>query len=179
MEQQAWIKGLEEKTQFFLDAISQLNHLDDDTLNKRPAPESWSILECVEHLNRYGDFYLPALRNEITQSKKTASLHFKSGWLGSYFAKSIAPKEKLNKMKTFKDKNPIHSQLDRKVIETCLQQQQEILDLLKLSENKSLQAIRIPTTLSKWIRMNAGDTFHFIIQHNLRHLKQIVRIQFI
>ncbi|MFY7990807.1 MAG: DinB family protein [Fluviicola sp.] len=176
MKQQDWINGLTNKTQYFKETISALQKKDDVTLNKRLTPESWSVLECIEHLNRYGDFYLPALRNQISLSTAPSNSVFKSSWLGSYFAKSMEPKEKLNKMKTFRDKNPIHSQLDSRVIEKCLAQQEEMLELLKLSENKSLHAIRIPTTLSKWIRMNAGDTFHFIIQHNLRHLKQIENI---
>ena len=113
--------------------------------------------------------YLPCGMKLLKVKKQLVSTLKVDGWVATL-------QEKLNKMKTFKDKNPIHSQLDRKVIDICLQQQQEILDLLKLSESKSLQAIRIPTTLSKWIRMNAGDTFHFIIQHNLRHLKQMHNI---
>ncbi len=56
--------------------------------------KSWSILECLEHLNLYGDFYIPEIKNRIESSKTLPKENFKSRILGNYFAKSMLPKEK-------------------------------------------------------------------------------------
>ena len=40
----------------------------DAELNKRLSDESWSVLECLEHLNLYGSFYLPEIKNRIEKS---------------------------------------------------------------------------------------------------------------
>lgn len=42
----------------------------------------------------------------------------------------MLPKEKLNKMKTFKDKNPLNANLDKLIIDKFINQQIKLLDLL-------------------------------------------------
>jgi len=142
-------------------------------LTWRENPTSWNILECIEHINRYGDFYLPEITSKIKTSNTNADTEFKSGWLGSYFAKSMEPKEKLNKMATFKDKNPLNIQLDRTVIDTCINQQIKLLDLLEKSRNVSLNYVKINTSISSLIKLKLGDTFQFFINHIIRHIVQI------
>ncbi|MNF05884.1 hypothetical protein D3C80_2057150 [compost metagenome] len=85
-------------------------------LNWRATAESWSVLECLQHLNLYGHFYIPEIGNAIAKSRHAATATFNSGWLGNYFANSMLPKAKLNKMKTFMAMNPIHSTLDKTVM---------------------------------------------------------------
>ena len=102
-------------------------------LNWKENSEKWSILECFEHLNLYGDFYIPELNRVIISSKSTSNNIFKTGVLGNYFAQSMLPKEGMKKMKTFKDKNPIHSKLSPEVLDRFILQQEEIKILLSLS----------------------------------------------
>jgi len=146
-------------------------------LRWRENPHSWNILECLEHLNLYGDFYLPQIAHKIKHSNTKSETHFKSGILGNYFAKSMLPKEKLNKMKTFKDKNPLHSNLDPTVMDKFIAQQNTLLDLLHQAKNVSLNKVKIETSLSSLIKIKLGDTFQFFINHIIRHLKQIEKIQ--
>jgi hypothetical protein len=69
----------------------------EEELNYRVTENSWSILECIEHLNRYGNFYIPEIRTKIAASKYAPEAIFSSGILGEYFASSMLPKEKLKK----------------------------------------------------------------------------------
>lgn len=154
-----------------------LNMKTDQELNWKESLESWSILECLEHLNLYGDFYLPEIERSIASSKSQPAPVFKSGLLGNYFANSMLPKEKLNKMKTFKDKNPIHSKLDRKVITRFIDQQNTLIALMEKSKDVSLTITKVKISIAKWIRLRLGDTFRFIIYHNIRHVKQIERVE--
>lgn len=155
----------------------QLKQLSLEQLSWRKSAESWNILECLEHLNLYGDYYLPAIEQAIRQSKSKAELMVKPGLLGAYFAKSMLPKEKLNKMKTFKDKNPLNSKLGTEAIDKFIEQQNILLTLLKQSENVSLNKVKIKISISKLIKLRLGDTFQFYCNHILRHLKQIESVR--
>lgn len=105
--------------------------LTNQELNLKTNAESWSILECIEHLNRYGNFYIPEIRKRMENSNFKKSSIFRSGILGNYFAKSMLPKEKLKKVKTFNSMNPNNSSLDRSVLDTFLYQQESILELFE------------------------------------------------
>jgi hypothetical protein len=88
----------------------------------------------------------------------------------------MLPKEKLNKMKTFKDKNPLNATLDRSVIDRFLEQQTQLLELLELSKNVSLNKVKTSISITKLIKLKLGDTFRFYINHMLRHMNQIDNI---
>jgi hypothetical protein len=145
-------------------------------LNWKENQTAWSILECLEHLNRYGHFYIPEIDKAINESKNKSELVFKSGFLGDYFAKSMLPKANLNKMKTFKDKNPLNSNLDRNTIDRFINQQIKILDLLDKAKKISLNKVKTNISVTKLIKLRIGDTFRIVIYHNIRHLKQIETI---
>ena len=122
-------------------------------------------------------FYLPQIESNIKNSTSKTEIEFNSGILGNYFAKSMLPKEKLNKMKTFKDKNLLNANLDKLVIDKFINQQIKLLDLLNQSRNLSLNKVKIQTTISSLVKLKLGDTFQFLNNHIIRHLKQIDRIQ--
>ena len=166
-----------EQVRQIINQVEKLKNYDLQTLTWRENETSWNILECLEHLNLYGDFYLPQMENKIKNSKTKADIEFKSGWLGNYFAKSMLPKEKLNKMKTFKDKNPIKRKLDKIVIDKFIDQQIKLLELLNESRKVSLSEIKIATSISTLIKLKLGDTFQFFINHIIRHLHQIDNVQ--
>ncbi|PQA95300.1 hypothetical protein B0A69_06230 [Chryseobacterium shigense] len=153
-----------------------LLHESEVKLNSRASHESWSVLECLEHLNRYGNFYIPGISHRISASKTSPSPVFKPGILGNYFAQSMLPKEKLNKMKTFKNMDPINSQLDKRVVEEFIRQQDQLLELLTKARNIDLNKVKTSISISKLIKLKLGDTFRFVIYHNERHILQIKKI---
>ncbi|WBV60619.1 DinB family protein [Chryseobacterium camelliae] len=170
------IVDLKNTTQENLRFAESLLQKSDDVLNKRLSEESWSILECFEHLNRYGDFYIPEISRRISSSKTSFSQIFKPGILGNYFAKSMLPKEKLNTMKTLKSMNPIHSELNKKVILEFIRQQNQLLDLLERAKQVDINKTKTSISISRLIKLKLGDTFRFVIYHNLRHIEQAKRI---
>ena len=177
MQTEVLIQTLLEQTKQIINQVEKLKTFDLYTLTWKENKTSWSILECLEHLNLYGDFYLPEMESRIKNSTTNAEIEFKSGILGNYFAKSMLPKDKLNRMKTFKDKNPLNDTLDKTVIDKCINQQIKLLDLLNQSRNVSLNKVKIQTSISSLIKLKLGDTFQFFINHIIRHLNQIDRIQ--
>lgn len=177
MQSEKLLQTLLEQTRQILNQAEKLKSYDLHILTWKENKISWSILECLEHLNLYGDFYLPQIENKIKNLTTKTDLEFNSGILGNYFAKSMFPKKKLNKMKTFKDKNPLNANLDKTVIDKFINQQSKLLDLLDQSRNVSLNKVKIEISISSLIKLKLGDTFQFFINHIIRHLNQIDRIQ--
>lgn len=176
MQSEYLIQSLIEQTRQILNEGEKIKRYDLQALTWKQDPNSWCILECLEHLNLYGEFYLPQISGKIKNTDTAAESEFHSGLLGGFLAKSMLPKEKLNKMKTFKDKNPLNSKLDKGVLDKFVNQQEQLLSLLNDSRRVSLNKVRITTSISRLIRLRLGDTFQFLINHNLRHLKQAERV---
>lgn len=170
------LEELKDRTGNHLKYTQTLLLKSENELNFRISTDSWSVLECLEHLNRYGDFYIPEISHKISSSATSPQAIFKPGFLGNYFAKSMLPKEKLNKMKTLKAMNPIHSQLNKDVLNKFIQQQQLLLELLEKSQHIDLEKIKTAISISKLITLKLGDTFRFVIYHNARHIAQVERI---
>ncbi|WP_288442469.1 DinB family protein [uncultured Chryseobacterium sp.] len=171
-----FLNELRNRTAEHLQFAEMLSLKTEHDLNFRTSTESWSTLECLEHLNRYGDFYIPEISRTISSAGKPSQLYFKPGILGNYFAKSMLPKEKLNTMKTLKAMNPIHSNLDKSVVDTFIKQQKKMLELLEEAQFIDLEKTKTSTSISKLIKLKLGDTFRFVIYHNARHVEQIKRI---
>ncbi|KGO90797.1 DinB family protein [Flavobacterium suncheonense] len=170
------IWGLKNSVHQHIDFAQQLQTLSDTALNWRTDAESWSVLECLEHLNRYGNFYLPEIEKSMQNATDAPDSEFRPGLLGDYFAKSMQPKAKLNKMKTFKQMNPSGSTLNRKVIDTFILQQHKMLELLENSQSANLNKVKTGISIAKWIRIKLGDTFRFVIYHNQRHVLQAEKV---
>lgn len=164
---------LKNKTQQHLQYAETLLGKPEGDLNFRMSADSWSVLECLEHLNRYGEFYIPEISRKIASSATSSNSTFKPGILGNYFARTMLPKEKLNKMRTLKAMNPIHSQLNKSVIDEFIRQQKEMLELLKKAGHVDLEKTKTGISISKWISLKLGDTLRFVIYHNERHMMQV------
>jgi hypothetical protein len=52
-----------------IDVAREFKHLPQSTLNWKAHSEKWSILECLEHLNRYSSYYNKELRYAISRAK--------------------------------------------------------------------------------------------------------------
>jgi len=150
-------------------------------LTSRTSDKSWNVLECLEHLNLYGDYYLPECKKAIQKAsriKERPGSTYAPGWLGNYFANMMKVKEqgKLVKYSTFKDKNPLNTNLTSNVLQKFLKQQKDLLEILKAAEQVNMEKAAVPITISRFIRLKLGDTLRFVVYHNERHLEQALRV---
>src|SRR5690606_38131702 len=148
--QKSLLDDLTALTKDLISRVETFHDLSIEKLNWKSNPERWSALECLEHLNRYGDFYIPELKKRIEKSKKSAADKFKSGMLGEYFASAMLPDKtgKIKKMNTFKSKNPANSALDMRTVDRFLKQQATLLELLGQSHNTNLNRVRTNITIA-------------------------------
>lgn len=155
-----------------LNAVESFKNQPIASLQWRQHPKSWNVLECIEHLNRYGHFYIPEITQKIQTAKHPSAEQFKGNWLGSYFSKSVAYKQQVNTMKTFAAMNPLNSKLTQETLDIFIEQQHQLIDLLDKASTVNLDKTKTAISISKWIKLRLGDTFKVVIYHNERHIKQ-------
>lgn len=182
MNAQILLDQLHDRTEQFLQkAVSEWQMLPPEALLHQPAPGAWSAAQCLEHLNIYGRFYLPAIENAIRNGKTSgqeAEKHFRSGWLGAYFTQLMQPKPDgalKSKMKAPKNAVPAPQPDAQAMLAEFIDQQETMLRLLRDAGEVNLNTLRVPISLSPWIRLKLGDTFGFVIAHIERHLLQAER----
>jgi hypothetical protein len=160
--------------QIILDA-THLKSTDPGLLLQEPAAGKWSVIQVLEHLNSYGDYYLVAIERSLEQNKPAIEF-FKPGWAGDYFTKMMKPGENGtigHKMQAPKDHRPNKHPDAYPVLTTFLEQQHYLLELLEKAKAKNIGSIRTPISISKLIRLKLGDVFRFLIAHEQRHFVQV------
>ena len=162
--------------QHIMEAVSHFQNLPESVLLEPAKDGGWSIAQCLDHLNGYGDYYLPQIKKGLDRAKSYPfKSTFKSSWLGSYFTRMMEPETGKRKMKAFKNHIP-SSHLDaHAVVAAFIQQQETLLQYLKQAGEADLNKIRIPLSIAKFVKLNLGDVFQFLIAHNERHIRQAKR----
>lgn len=126
MTTKAYLLNLTKTTEHLIQTVKEMTQTHSrEQLAQHPEPNRWLVLDNLEHLNLYNDFYLPTFENVLAKGeandwKSRETYH--SGWLGAYFVKSMKPQgTKIpNKMNTFKDKNPMLTAVPDNVVERFL-----------------------------------------------------------
>ncbi|GAB3202770.1 hypothetical protein ABID22_001055 [Pontibacter aydingkolensis] len=151
--------------------------MDLNSLNFKPGPESWSILECLEHLNRYSRYYNPALAKAIAKNADgtfTGSINY--SWLGKK-SLDIVRLQNMKKHKTVKHMNPNNSQLGRTTVDEFLKHQEELQQLLQNAKGSNLNKKVIPVEFFKLLKLRIGETLEFMVAHQERHVQQALRVK--
>jgi uncharacterized damage-inducible protein DinB len=169
------IKELKEDVQRLQAAADHLKNTEKSKLVFVENDGKWSVVQCLEHLNEFGRFYLPAIEKTITVKTGEKNAWFNSGFLGDYFTKSMKPKNVFdikNKMKTMKRFTFPNSLNVDTVMKEYIDQKIKLQHLLDTANDRDLNSIRIPITLTKMIKLKLGDIFRFLIAHEQRHMIQ-------
>lgn len=182
MDAQILLDQLHERTEQFLQkAVSEWQMLSPEELSQQSDPSAWSAAQCLEHLNIYGRYYLPEIEKAIRRGKASGNkpaVHFKSGWLGAYFTQLMQPQPGgalKSKMKAPKNAVPAVQPDAQAMLAEFIDQQETMLRLLNEAAEVNLNTLRVPISLSPWIRLKLGDTFGFVVAHIERHVLQAER----
>ncbi len=162
------------------DFINQkLFSLKNNQLTWKPNAQTWCILEVLAHLNQYANYYHEVFLNKIETSKfKEPRSQFLSSPLGKSAWKSMklgAANNIKRKFQSPKNYNPtIHPEMvSNDELTTFEKKLIELFDIIEKSKEVNIQRVKIPISISKFIRLKLGDALLFVVYHNERHLQQI------
>lgn len=179
-----WYQYIETTTRQVIHTLRQdWAHLSNEQWQWKPVPDTWSMTECLEHLNIYARFYHKEIARIIHQAPAThtqATTQVKSSWFGKFSINSVKPGADgmpVKKVKTMKKFQPVivHAQ-PQAVYEELLQHQHTLLNLLSEASHLNLNKLKVKTSLHPLIKLRLGDCFHFITAHNQRHIAQAKRV---
>jgi uncharacterized damage-inducible protein DinB len=171
------LTSLQNDVEHMLARMEHIKAITDTDMNRQPAPGKWSIAQVLEHLNSYNRYYLPEMEKALVK-KLPAHTQFRSGWFGNYFTNMMAPKANgiTNKMSAPKNHVPVDNLNSAQVIADFIKGQSRLLKFLKQAENNDMGKLRVPISISRFIKLKLGDTFRFLIAHQQRHFVQIDNI---
>lgn len=173
-EQSVFITRLENEIENQLKEVLEIfQNLPESTLLQPSASRGWSIAQCFQHLNTYSNFYIPRLFHKIEKAPDIDStLYFKHSWIGRYFITMMDPAKGTKHYRAIKKHQPTEISNPHEVLAEFIQHLETLFKLLKALQKKNLQQIKISTSISAFIKLNAGDVFWFLMIHNKRHLLQ-------
>ena len=180
------LRGLRRDTEEIIQVANrEFVPLSPEQLLRKPAPGKWSVAQCLEHLNRYGLHYLPAMQSRIGAAQGRGSRPeptFHAGWLGNFLVRSVQPMHTGSSRANLRYPSPKAYDPDRtgtttaEALPVFLRQQQTTLALLDAAGGVSLEAIRVPVSITNLIQLRLGDCLRFVIVHNQRHVQQAQRV---
>lgn len=171
ISQQEFLSSLEDEISRQLEFAKNLEDYAVETLNQKVDAKSWSVLECLEHMNLSMLVYLDQFK--VINNFKPSDGLVKFGIKGKFFAEGMRPKnDKISyKMKTFKKLTP-SSHLGHQVIENFINYSKWVLDFIKAHKSHDLNRLRVKTALGPLVKLNVAEALSFVIAHNERHIWQ-------
>jgi hypothetical protein len=156
--------------------------LSENQINWKPSENTWSLLEIFAHLNEYAAFYHPAFTKKISLTRyRNPRINFissplgKSAWKSMQLGQLKNIKRKFNAARNF---NPIFNKelVKGDDIQIFKRFQEELLTILESAKSVNIQRAKVPTSISKFVRLRLGDAFLFVIYHNQRHIQQAMNL---
>lgn len=174
------IRKLTEITEQCGDAVkTNFAELSEEQLHWQPNERSWSIAQCLAHLNAYYRYYTPVFRGKISNTRFTEPTeYFSSSPLGIAVYRSVKlgkVKNVKRKLKSTKDYNPlVNKSLSlENVVNEYLEHIEDFKGLLKEGMGINLRKTKCPLSLRPVVKLNLGDAFIFTAYHNERHIEQM------
>ena len=159
-------------------AHTRLAPLPEAALQQRPAPSHWSALECVEHLNRYSRYYLPALAQALarpgTAPSPSQATEVGYSWLGRKSVAMMQPGSS-KKHATLRRLNPLGQALDHRALVEFDQHAATLLALLEQARATDLNRAAVPVEFFRLLKLRVGEALEFVVVHQQRHLRQAPR----
>lgn len=175
---------LESYAQHYRDAQvilhSIADDLSDEAFNWKPDPKSWSVGECVVHLNKSSKGYLGRLEAAVTQGSPQAQGPFTYGWVTRSFINGVRPGSR--SMNTFRSLRPPEttstlSAVDRsQALDRYDADTNRFLQIIEAAEGLDLSRIKVRTPFLPILRFELGGLIEALGLHALRHVQQAERV---
>jgi hypothetical protein len=154
--------------------------LNDEQFNWKPDARSWSIAQCLDHLNVASRQYVAPMLVAVEAGRK-AGLNRKgpihSGFLERMFIRNLEPPPKWKIPAPGKIVPMMAPKPKAEVMEEWRLSQEEVRVLLHAAAPLDLNKIRFVNPFIPWLRFTVGTGFLVITTHERRHLWQAEKVK--
>ncbi|MCG3162863.1 MAG: hypothetical protein JMDDDDMK_04221 [Acidobacteria bacterium] len=161
------------------DAQDLVKGLSEAQFNWRPSPATWSIGECLEHLNVTARLYWPLMAEAINGARVNGWFSngpYKRTWLGSLIIRTTEPPVRM-KFKAPRRFRPPADMPMNQVLSQFVAFQDRLLDLIRDANGVDLGRPKIQSPGTKLIKLTLGQSFGLMTAHERRHLWQARQIK--
>jgi hypothetical protein len=161
------------------DAKATFGSLSPEQLNWKPAPKSWSIAQCFDHLITTHSLYFPLFENLANGTAKQTfweSYSPLSGFFGRFLIRSLRP-ENVKPMKTTSKAFPSSSEISGDIIDRYVDHQNQMVDALrKLPADIDPKKTIVTSPLMGLVTYSLDDCYEILAVHGPRHFNQAKRV---
>jgi len=154
--------------------------LSEAQLNWKPAPNSWSIAQCLEHLAVSGEKFGPYMTNAIARGREkrraNGAVPYRPSRLGGWLIKQLVP-EATRKVPAPKIFRPSEASAIKDPLGRFLRQQQEFLRFVNDAGGIDYNKTRLRSPVTALMRYSLADAFVITVVHGQRHLAQAQRVK--
>ncbi|MBK9168825.1 MAG: DinB family protein [Bryobacterales bacterium] len=156
------------------DAVRLTTGLSAEQFNWQPRPDSWSIAQCLAHLNATGAWYLPYLE-AAAQQGRDRDLRGRGPFRHSAFWNWVLgltePPPKMRLPAPGRLVPPSNLDLDQTLTE-FFTVQRRFLACFEVADGLDLRRIKVRTPMTGWIRTTLLGGFAVMMAHERRHIWQ-------
>jgi DinB superfamily len=160
------------------DAKTFFGHLNSEQLNWKPAPDSWSVAQCLDHLISGNREYYPAFDRILKGEHRKTLLHgipFLPALFGRVLIKAVSP-DSQRKHKAPGAARPSSSAIDPQIVERFIAHQRETLAMMRSLEGRGPAGIIITSPFAGVVVYSLLDAFRVVVAHERRHFAQARRV---
>ncbi len=160
------------------DADALVAPLSDEQFAWQPAPDVWSVSQCLDHLNATARQYLPAMDEGVAEAIRRGLYGagpYSYNWVGRLmvYLNQPPPRLRASAPKAFQ---PEPGRSRHNVMAAFRAYQVQYVDRLHQANGLDLARARIASPVVRWVRMPLGSAFAMTLAHERRHLAQARRV---
>lgn len=159
-------------------AVTLVQPLTEEQFTWRPEPDSWSVAECIDHLNASAREYLPRLDEGITNAIRRGqytSGPYQYNWIGRLMVWAMKPTTRI-RAKAPQALLPAPGRRRPEIMAAFKAYQVQYVDRLRQANGLDLGRARVMSPIARWIRLPLGSAFALAVAHEQRHLAQARRV---
>ena len=160
------------------DAKALFGHLKAEQLNWKPAPDSWSVAQCLDHLITINQEYYPVFDRILKGEYRKTFWHgmpFLPAIFGRLMVKALSP-DSQRKLKSPGAARPSSSSIDPQIVDRFIAHQRDTLAKMRLLGNSDPAGMIITSPFLSVVVYSLMDTFRLIVAHERRHFAQAQRV---
>ena len=145
-------------------------------LNWRPAPDAWSIGQCLQHLLISNQIYLPAIAASLEGRQQLPVPEVVLGRFSRWFIKNyIGPSNGARAQAPRKIRPAV--EVESSVLDTFLRSNDASRNLIAKASAYDVNRIRFRNPFIPLLRFTVGTGLEIVSQHESRHLLQAERVR--
>jgi hypothetical protein len=156
------------------DSFGSLTH---EQLNWKPAADSWSVAQCLDHLIRTADQFYPEFEKIASGNRKNTFWQSYSPFTG------VAGRFLINTIKT--DSKKVRapskaivppSQIEADIIDRFVAKQADIAEKIRSTANVDWRKTVVSSPFLAVMTYTLEDGYTVLVEHEKRHIRQAKRV---